>query len=118
MQKKSIFGSSPPSLLANLRFWSHLLLKTDFLSNCVGRIQNELINADGIIGLFFPNIYLSLFSLYYAEACNQLAGPISVSLHPGNTAFFEEMSQGWQAVGNTVSFFKHEYKIFKIVRNL
>ena len=30
-------------------------------------------------------------------------GPISTSLHPGNTAPFEKMSQRWQAVGNTVS---------------
>ena len=34
---------------------------------------------------------LSLFSLYYAEACNEFAGPIPVSLHPGNIAPFEEM---------------------------
>ena len=46
---------------------------------------------------------LSLYSLYYAEACNELAGPISASLRPGNTAPFEEMSQRWRAVGNTVS---------------
>ena len=39
----------------------------------------------------------------YAEACNELAGPISASLRPGNTAPFEEMSQRWLAVGNTVS---------------
>ena len=45
---------------------------------------------------------LSLYSLYYAEACNELAGPISASLRPGNTAPFEEMSQRWRAVGNTV----------------
>ena len=35
---------------------------------------------------------LSLYSLYYAEACNELAGPISASLRPGNTAPFEEMA--------------------------
>ena len=46
---------------------------------------------------------LSLYSLYYAEACNELAGLISASLRPGNTASFEEMSQRWRAVGNTVS---------------
>ena len=46
---------------------------------------------------------LSLYSLDYAEACNELAGPISASLRPGNTAPFEEMSQRWRAVGNTVS---------------
>ena len=46
---------------------------------------------------------LSLYSLHYAEACNELAGPISASLRPGNTAPFEEMLQRWRAVGNTVS---------------
>ena len=46
---------------------------------------------------------LSLCSLYYAEACNEFAGPISASLRSGNTASFEEMSQRWQAVGNTMS---------------
>ena len=46
---------------------------------------------------------LSLYSLYYAEACNEFAGPISASLRPGNTASFEEMLQRWRAVGNTVS---------------
>ena len=32
----------------------------------------------------------------------QRVSPISESLHPGNTAFFEEMSLRWRAVGNTV----------------
>ena len=40
--------------------------------------------------------------MYYAEACNEFSGPISASLRPGNTASFE-MSQRWQAIGNTVS---------------
>ena len=46
---------------------------------------------------------LSLNSLYDAKACKELAGPISMSLRPGNTATFEEISQRWRAVGNTVS---------------
>ena len=46
---------------------------------------------------------LSLYLLDYAEVCNELSGPISASLRPGNTAPFEEMSQRWRAVGNTVS---------------
>ena len=33
----------------------------------------------------------------------ELAGPISASLRPGNTAPSKEMSQRWRAVGNTVS---------------
>ena len=45
----------------------------------------------------------SLDSLYYDEACNELAGPIFASLRPGNTASFEEMSQQWRAVSNAVS---------------
>ena len=49
---------------------------------------------------------LSLYSLYYAEACIELTGPISASLRPGNTAFLEEMSQQWRAVGSSVSDWK------------
>ena len=49
------------------------------------------------------NQTLSLSSLYYAESCNEFAGPISALLRPGNTVPFEEMSQQWQAIGNTVS---------------
>ena len=41
--------------------------------------------------------------LYYAQACYELAGPISASLRPGNTAPFEEMSQQWRAISNTLS---------------
>ena len=43
-----------------------------------------------------------LFSLYYAKACNEFVGPISASLSPGNTASFEEISQRWRTVGNTL----------------
>ena len=46
---------------------------------------------------------LSLHSLDYAEACNELAGSISALLRPCNTAPFEKKSQRWRAVGNTVS---------------
>ena len=42
-----------------------------------------------------------LFSLYYAEACNEFAGPISASLRPGNTAPLEKLLQQWWAVGNS-----------------
>ena len=55
----------------------------------------------GVDFLFKSN--LSLYLMYYAEACNELAGPISASLRLGSTASFEEMSQSWRAVGNTVS---------------
>ena len=44
-----------------------------------------------------------LHSPYYTQACNELAGPFSASLRPGNTASFEEMLQRWRAVNNTVS---------------
>ena len=46
---------------------------------------------------------LSLYSLHYAEGYFELPGPNSASLRVGNTASFEEMSQRWPAVGNTVS---------------
>ena len=47
---------------------------------------------------------LSLYSLYYAEACNKFAGPISASLPRGNTVSFEEMSQRQRAVDITVRY--------------
>ena len=45
----------------------------------------------------------SLHSLHYAKVSNELTGPNSASLRSGNTAPFEEISQQWRAVGNTVS---------------
>ena len=45
---------------------------------------------------------LSLYLLYFAEACIGFAEPISASLRPSNTASFELMSQGWRTFGNTV----------------
>ena len=41
--------------------------------------------------------------LCHAEACNEMAGPISAIVPVGNTATFKEMLQQRQAVGNTVS---------------
>ena len=48
VQKKFSFGSAP-SLLALLRFWSHSLLQTDFSSDYMGHVQNELTNVAGLI---------------------------------------------------------------------
>ena len=48
------------------------------------------------------NNQIALYSLYYAEACNEFAAPISTSLHPDNTASLKEISQRWRAVGATV----------------
>ena len=44
----------------------------------------------------------SLYSLYYAQACNEFARLISESLCPRNTALFKEMLQRWRATDNTV----------------
>ena len=42
-----------------------------------------------------PQFFLSplLYLLYYTEACNEFAGPISASLRPGNRAPFDEIVQ-------------------------
>ena len=61
------------------------------------------LNKKSKTSIFKVKLNLSLNSLYYALACNELAKPISAPLRPGNTAPFEEMSQRWRAVGNTVS---------------
>ena len=52
--------------------------------------------------LYIINSHISLYSLYYAKACNEFAGHISTSLHPGNTAPFTQVSQQWQTIGNPV----------------
>ena len=56
-----------------------------------------------VTGSVLNQIRSFIILVYYAEACNELAEPISASLRPGNTAPFKEISQRWQAVGNTVS---------------
>ena len=43
------------------------------------------------------------YSMCYAEACYEFARLISVFRFPGNTTPFEEMTQRWRAVGDTVS---------------
>ena len=52
--KKILLLFQAPSLLGKscLRFWSHSLLPTDFLSGYTGRIRNELRNAAGLMRLF------------------------------------------------------------------
>ena len=53
--KKHLYLVQAPSLLAKpwLRFWSRSLLQTYFLSDYTGRMQNELINAAGLICIFY-----------------------------------------------------------------
>ena len=46
---------------------------------------------------------ITLYLLYYAKTCYELAVPISASLRPGNTVSFKEMSQPRRAFGNTAS---------------
>ena len=60
------------------------------------------VDSETICLRLLMKLNLSLYLLYYAKACKVLAGPISASLHSGNTASFKEMSQRWLAVGNTV----------------
>ena len=75
--------------------------------NTVFRLASVRFKVDLILPLFLAFIHdltriffksnLLLYSLYYAEACKGLAGLISASLRPRNTASFEEMSQREQA---------------------
>ena len=53
------------------------LIHLQFLEIVLRETQNQIISN------------ISLYSLYYAEACNEFAGPISESLRPGRTAPFE-----------------------------
>ena len=45
----------------------------------------------------------NLFITPLPRSRNPGAGPVSASMRSGNTTLYEEMSQRWQAVGNTVS---------------
>ena len=45
---------------------------------------------------------MSSYLLYNAEACSEIARPISASLRPASTAPFKGMSQRWRTIGNTV----------------
>ena len=59
--------------------------------------------AINIVAIIKSN--LSLYSLYYAEACNEFAGGLIcvIALVQYTVARFGEMFQRWQAVGNIVS---------------
>ena len=51
---KFTFDSRHSLLLKScLRFWSNSQLQTDFSSNCMRRIRNELMNATRLLRLFF-----------------------------------------------------------------
>ena len=87
--------------------------------NCAAKLNKLVVNRNLFFNFYKRNhnhfwaldfksnlksFIILAVSLECSEACcNELAGPISASLRPGNTATFEEMSQRWQAVGNTVS---------------
>ena len=58
-----------------------------------------------LIGSCNQKSNLSLYLLCHAEACNEFAGPISLSLRLGNTDSFEEMLQQWRAIVNAMSDF-------------
>ena len=54
VEKNFTCGSSPSLLTKSwLVFWSHSLLQSDFSSDYMGRIRNELRNAAGLTRLFF-----------------------------------------------------------------
>ena len=70
----------------------------------VGGKKSVFICTDSLIKI---KSNLSLYSLHYAKACNEFAGPISASLRPGYTATFEENFEEKllrrRDVGNSVS---------------
>ena len=53
--KKRFLLFQAPSFLPkpSLRFWSHSLLQTYFSHDYTGRMRNELVNAVGLICIFF-----------------------------------------------------------------
>ena len=65
------------------------------LSANLSTFSINLLYLDMTLSLLFFSCQIksnvSLYLLYYAETCNEFAGPISATLHPGNTAPFEKM---------------------------
>ena len=57
------------------------------------QIQHVMMMINQIKSILYLIKSHYTYSLNYVEACNEFVGPISFSLHPGNTAPFEEMSQ-------------------------
>ena len=51
-----------------------------------------------VLQLYQIKTTYSLYSLYYAEAYNELSETISASLRPGNTACFEEICSGGETL--------------------
>ena len=75
------------------RTQKHSKKKISFSFKCPQRMDTKVIFLICVRPNLKSKSNLSLHLLYYAEACNGLAGPISTSLRLGNTASFEEMSQ-------------------------
>ena len=63
-------------------------------------VNFQLDSCSGLRSLNFKKIKSSLYSRYYAEACNELRDP-SLHLAPGQHSS-EETSQQWRVVGSTV----------------
>ena len=80
-----------------------MYLRTTIMLIVKNQVSYHCINS--IFSLKLSNqikLNLSLCSLCYAETCDELSGPISASLRPGNTVHFEQMSPRWQAVSNPI----------------
>ena len=66
----------------------------------VADITRSVNESTGIITLKKNQIFT--YSLYYAQMCDEFAGPFAAALRWGNAAPFKEKSQRWRAVGNSV----------------
>ena len=61
-----------------------------------------LIEQWALVGFIYQIKCLFILAVFRQSVYNEFAGFISRSLRPRNTASFEELSQRWRAVGNTV----------------
>ena len=64
---------------------------------CDKHKSSKSVCFENLLNLIFHHTHCNTPKRVY-----EFTGPISSSLHPGNTASFEEMSQRWRAVGNFV----------------
>ena len=70
--------------MTQARITKRLLIDSNFgRRDCQKQVKKSTI----LVCIYKVKPYLLLYSLYYAEVCNEFAGPIFASLRPGgNTA--------------------------------
>ena len=101
------------SLLAKpwLRFWSHSLMQRDVSSDSAGRIQNELINAAGLIHLFFQRWIQNCsfkISVFVCKSSVYFSAPLHFRLGPPHFVCFGDGIAGSMWLSRSYSIYRNQ----------